>query len=101
MSQENVELVIRALRAVTRRPKPDFETVNVLYHPEHVLVSLGAAVLGEGERIGARGFKSWSEEQAAVMPFELEVEGAVDVGPDSVLVVTAVHFQGAVSGLET
>ena len=46
MSQENLDLVVRAMEAVLRRPKPDFETVNALYHPDHVLVPLAAHSFG-------------------------------------------------------
>ena len=35
MSLENVEIVRRAMEAANRRPKPDFATVNDLYHPDH------------------------------------------------------------------
>ncbi|TMK97978.1 MAG: hypothetical protein E6G34_09895 [Actinobacteria bacterium] len=38
MTRENVEIVWRAIAASSARP-PDFEAVNALYHPEHVLTS--------------------------------------------------------------
>jgi ketosteroid isomerase-like protein len=99
MSRENLELVVRASRAAIRRPKPDFETVNALYHPDHVLVSVMATKLGEGEAVGARGYKAWLEEQEGVMPVgEQELEGAVDIAPDTVLTVTSIRFRGASSG---
>lgn len=100
MSRENVELVIRGLGALAERPRPDFETVNELFHPDHVLLSIASGRLGEAERRGARGFRAWLEEQESVMPFQMEVEGAVDVAPDLVLAVLAVHFHGAASGFE-
>jgi hypothetical protein len=56
MSQENLDLVVRATQAALKRPKPDFETVNALYHPDHVLVPLAANTLGEGEAKGAEGY---------------------------------------------
>ena len=101
MSRENIELVERALRALTERPKPDFATINTLYDPEHVFVSVQANMLGEAEAKGARGFKTWLEEQAGVVPFEMELDGAVDVGADVVLAVTAVRFEGVSSGVKT
>ena len=55
MSQENLELVVRATEASLERPKPDFETINTLYHPDHVLVPLTANALGEAEAKGAAG----------------------------------------------
>ena len=38
MSRQNMEIVRRAIAASTQQP-PDLETVNPLYHPEHVLTS--------------------------------------------------------------
>jgi ketosteroid isomerase-like protein len=101
MSQENLDLVVRAMEAVLRRPKPDFETVNALYHPDHVLVPLAAHMLGEAEAKGAEGFRSWIEDTAGAVDWDAEVRGAVDVGPDKVLVVTRNRFAGATSGAET
>jgi ketosteroid isomerase-like protein len=56
MSQENVEIVRRAYTAATRRPKPDFATVNALYHPDHEFVSLTSQVEGRSF-VGVRGFR--------------------------------------------
>jgi hypothetical protein len=48
-------------RASARRPTPDFETINALYHPEHVLVTLPTSKLGEAEAVGTAGFKALLE----------------------------------------
>ena len=101
MSQENLDLVVRAVRAVLARPKPDFETVNALYHPDHVLVPIEASTLGGAEAHGARGYKAWLEQTADALEWEAELKGAVDVGPHKVLVVTLNRFRGASSGAET
>ncbi len=101
MSQENLDLVVRAMRAVLARPKRDFETVNSLYHPDHVLVPLAANTLGEAEAKGAEGFKVWLEQTDDAVKWEAELRGAVDVGPDKVLVVTLNRFRGASSGIES
>jgi ketosteroid isomerase-like protein len=99
MSQENVDLVMRAIRAATKQPKPDFETVNALFHPDHVLVSIMAHQLGsEAEAVGASGYKAWVEAQQDVVSFEVELGGAIDVGPDTVIAVTTTRFRGASSG---
>jgi ketosteroid isomerase-like protein len=58
MSRENVEIVRRAVEATNRRPKPDFDVVNALYDPDHVLVAQLSAVEGETFH-GARGFREW------------------------------------------
>ena len=102
MSQENVELVMRAIRAAIRQPKADFETMNTLFHPDHVLVSIVADTLGgEGEAVGASGYKAWLEAQQDVISFETELGGAIDVGPDTVIAVMTIRFQGASSGATT
>jgi ketosteroid isomerase-like protein len=101
MSQENLDLVIRAIQAALKQPKPDFETLNALYHPEHVLVPLTANVLGEGEAKGAAGYKQWLQQTDDAVHWEGELKGAVDVGPNKVLAVTLTRFEGASSGVET
>ena len=100
MSQENLDLVVRATRAAIKRPKPDFETVNALYHPDHVFVSLTANTLGEGEAKGAAGYKAWLQQIDGAVSWEGELKGAVDVGPDKVLAATVTRFKGASSGIE-
>ncbi len=101
MSQENLDLVVRAVQAALKQPKADFETVNALYHPDHVYVPLAANVLGEGEAKGAAGYKAWLQQTDDAIHWEGELKGAVDVGPDKVLVVTLTRFEGASSGVPT
>src|SRR4051812_29139562 len=102
MSQENLDLVTRAIRAAIRRSKPDFQTINVLFHPDHVLVSIMADKLGsEAAAVGASGYKDWLEAQEDVMSFETELRGAIDVGPDTVIAVTTIRVRGASSGATT
>lgn len=101
MTQENIELVDRALRATHARPRPDFETINELYHPDHVLLTVMTSKLGEGEVKGARGFKAWMEAGEDVMTWDGELGGVVDIGPDTVLAVSSYRFRGASSGAET
>ena len=50
MSRENLDLALRAMRAACAQPKPDFETMNALFDPDHVLVPIAARKLGEGTR---------------------------------------------------
>lgn len=89
------------MRAVLARPKPDFETVNALFHPDHVLVPFDASTLGGADAKGARGYKAWLEQTADALEWEAELKGAVDVGPHKVLVVTLNRNRGASSGAET
>ena len=58
MSHENVEIVRRAIEAVLRQPKPDWETISVLYHTDHELVSMVEQLEG-GAAEGGRGYRDW------------------------------------------
>src|SRR4051794_28974502 len=97
MSQETLELVTRAMRAALARPQPDFVTLNDLYADDHVFVPAGADMV-EGEARGAQGFRAWREETQELLGAEHDLQGAVDVSPDKVLVVTTTRFTGAGSG---
>jgi ketosteroid isomerase-like protein len=106
MSQENVDLVTRAVRAATARPQPDFATMNALFHPDHVLVP---TALDIDEVRGGRGYQAFLREQAqpglsqspaeAAMSWEADLEGAVDVSGDKVLCVVSARFRGSASGV--
>ena len=108
MSRENVELVTKAIRAATARPKPDFATMNALFHSDHVLVP--RSQFDTEEVRGGRGYQTFSREQGqpglsetpgeAVMSWEADLEGAVDVSGDKVLCVMSARFRGSVSGVE-
>ncbi|MGZ8666197.1 MAG: nuclear transport factor 2 family protein [Solirubrobacterales bacterium] len=58
MSQANVEIVRRAIGAVLRQPKPDWDIIRVLYHPDHELVSMVDQLEG-GVAEGGPGFRDW------------------------------------------
>jgi ketosteroid isomerase-like protein len=98
MSQENLDIVTRAMRAASSRPEPDFATLNELYAPDHVFVPAGADMIEE-EAHGMRGFLAWREETQKLLGAEHDLRGSVDVGPDKVLVVTATRFRGSASGV--
>ena len=108
MPNPDVELVLRALRAAAARPKPDFATMNQLFHPEHVLI--GLQTLDTGEFVGAREWQAGLREVAhpghavptegAPLSWEADIEAAVDVGAGKVLAVGSTSFRGASSGAE-
>jgi ketosteroid isomerase-like protein len=100
MSKENIDLVKRAMAAANTRPRPDFQTINALFSSDHVLVPVEAGKLGGAERVGRKGYKAFLEESGGTMPWEAELEGAVDLGSDRVLAVQSVHFRGASSGID-
>jgi ketosteroid isomerase-like protein len=93
-----VEIVTRGVVAVTRRPKPDFDTMNDLYHAEHEWISRVSPI--EGARRGASGFREWLldiEETADLDMRLMEVE-AMD--EDRVLYVLSIRFRGKSSGVD-
>ena len=99
MSRENIELVRAALEAAGKRPKPDFKTINALYHPDHVFVP-ATGRLGTFEAKGAPGYKAWLEESKQIMPWAMEFEGAVEIGARTVLAETTMQFRGGSSEIE-
>jgi ketosteroid isomerase-like protein len=107
MSRENIELASRAMRAVSARPKPDFATVNEVFHPDHVFVPVQGQLEGEEYR-GARGSQqffrtSGVQGEASDAPLSwvaTDLEGAVDVGNRKVLLVTNASYRGSASGIE-
>jgi ketosteroid isomerase-like protein len=100
MSQENLELVMCAMTAANARPRPDFETLNALFSPDHVFIPVEGGKLGGDERVGGEGYRAWLEENRSTLPWEAKLEGAVDLGPDTVLTVHSMHFRGASSGID-
>src|SRR5436309_1805253 len=104
MSRESLELVTRAMRAATTRPKADFATMNAVFHPDHVFVPL--TTFDTSEVRGARGYQTYQREQSgpssrageAPVSWEVDLEGFVDVGPDKVLCVATLRTRGFASG---
>jgi ketosteroid isomerase-like protein len=97
MSQENVEIVRRALRAAWRRPEPDLHVINALYHPDHVLTTDWGI---EGQRyVGARGFReALTDMDSAWQNWRQEIERVLDAGDEEVVVVARLVARGQASG---
>ena len=98
MSRENVEIARRAL-AATSTQEMDWETINSLYHPDHVFVPATSG-LGDGEVKGASGAKEWFEKQRGLTDWESELHGLMAMGPSVVLANITLHFRGQASGAE-
>jgi ketosteroid isomerase-like protein len=100
MSQENVELVRRAVAAIFRRPRPDFAAVNALYHPEHEQIPIESRVEGRSRLRGARGFREFLDSSSETWEWwEASAEEVRDIGDDRVLVAgvfTALGKRGGV-----
>ena len=93
MSQADRETALEAYTAATARPKPDFETINRLFDPEHVFVPLTAQV-DTREFHGAAGFREFTD----LRDWEGTIEAAVDIGRGKVLLVTQGQYRGSSSG---
>ena len=98
MSEKNLEIATRAIKAALARPEPDYSTMNELFSADHVLIPIGVASGIENEAQGAKGFEAWRQDVNEFLSAELELRGAVDVGPDKVLAVSLARFEGRASG---
>jgi ketosteroid isomerase-like protein len=95
----NAELARRAFGAANRQPKPDYEVVNALYHPDHEFVAQLTDVEGTTFR-GAQGFREWlTNMRDAWQSWEWEVERVSEIDDDRVLLVGALSLRGRRGGV--
>ena len=88
MSEGNAEIVRRAFEAGLRRPKPDFATVNALFHPDHVLESMTSRVEGRDFQ-GGRGFREWLADMDQTWEsWEVRIDRVTEIDDERVLMVT-------------
>jgi len=98
MSQENVELVRRAIEATLPTSEPDVAAMNELFHPEHEFISLVDAL--EGDRhIGGRGYRAWLDGARQVVAWESTLEAVKEVDGERVLAVMRMRAEGVSSGV--
>jgi ketosteroid isomerase-like protein len=98
MSQENVEIVRRGLKAAWRRPRPDFATVNAVFHPDHELVS--PITLRTGSLRGAQGFREWlSDVEESFGSWGNVTEQLRAIDDTRVLALQTLTFEGRRSGI--
>lgn len=98
MSQANVEIVRRAYEAVIRKPRPDFATINDLYHPDHELISL-ISLLEGGSHRGARGYRDLRLNTLDAVEWDSTVENVSEIDDNRVLVITPTRVRGKSSGV--
>lgn len=99
VSGGNVEIVRRAYTAAFRRPKPDFATVNALFHPDHALVTPLSRLEGTTYS-GAAGFREWFSSRADdwdALTFRLQE--ATEVDDNRVLLATTFSGRGKRTGV--
>jgi ketosteroid isomerase-like protein len=85
MSEENVEMVRRAIEAATRQPAPDQRTVDELFHPAHEFHSLIGEMEG-GDARGATGLRQLRQRMSAAGEWSIKIED-VREGHDGRVVV--------------
>jgi len=83
---------------VIRRPKPDFATVNALFHPDHEYISR-VEVLEGGSRRGARGYRDWLRDAAETFGWETTLEEVTAIDEERVLAIVPTRFKGQQSGV--
>jgi ketosteroid isomerase-like protein len=85
MSEDNVEIVRRAYAAALQRPNPDFETANVLFDRDHLLVPIATTVEGRTLR-GADGFRQYlSDLDGVFRSWEAKIVEAEELEDERVL----------------
>jgi len=93
-----MEIVRRAIEALLRRPKPDFATVNDLYHPDHEFISLVSALEGGSHR-GARGYRDLMQSIEETIQSRSRLEQVTEIDRDRVLAITPTSHEGRSSGV--
>jgi ketosteroid isomerase-like protein len=100
MSQENVQIARRACEAAWRRPKPDFDTLNALAHPDHEMFTVQSLVEGGGYH-GAQGFREWLASWTEMFGEDWEsiVEEVSASNDQQVLVTGRIKVRGSRGGV--
>ena len=100
MSQENVEIVRRAVDAAIQH-KPDWVTVNSLFDPHHELVQLpGFVDRDQSTGLGAAGFRAWRAMMDQAGEWWVEVDDARGAPDGRVAVQLRVLMKGERSGAQ-
>ena len=100
MPQENIEIARRACEAAWRRPRPDFDTLNALAHPDHEMYTVQSLVEGGAYR-GAQGFREWLASWGEMFGEEWEssVKQARAIDHEQVLVTGLMKARGLRGGV--
>ena len=93
MSQDNVELVRRAIEAAARHPL-DWATAARLFDRKHELVEQTDFVEFQGTRIGEEGFRGWRAMMDQTGDWRVEVEDARAVPDGRVAVLIRFFMKG-------
>jgi ketosteroid isomerase-like protein len=101
MSEENVEIVREAIGAALRRPKPDWDRMNELFHPDHEFLSRFEKGLGGRVGRGAQGYRDWLAHTAEMIEWETRLGDVTNIDDERVLAMTPTKIRGRQSGAES
>ena len=99
MSRENVEIVRRGIEAAIRMPKPDFATLNALYHPDHEFVSVVDSTLEGGVHHGMSGYRDWLLGVEETVQSRSRLERVTEIDEERVLAIAPTRHKGRSSGV--
>ena len=100
MSEENVDIARAAIEAAQRRPTPDYEAINALFHPDHEFLPRDVGLGGEVRR-GAQGYREWLASASEAVEWESTLAEIAEIDDERVLAVTPAKFRGTQSGART
>ena len=101
LSQVNIEIVRAAIEAAVRRPKPDWGTMNALFHPDHEFLPRDVGLEGGGGHRGAQGYREWLTNVSKTLEWEGTLAQVTEIDHERVLAVMPTKFRGRQSGAET
>jgi ketosteroid isomerase-like protein len=99
MSHENVEIVRRGIEAAIRRPRPDFATLNALYHPDHEFISVVDSTLEGGIHRGISGYRDWLLGVEETVQSRSRLAQVTEIDEERVLAITPTRHEGRSSGV--
>jgi ketosteroid isomerase-like protein len=101
MASDIAEIARRACEAAWRRPKPDYDALNALAHPDHQMFTIQSLVEGGAGYRGAAGFREWLASWGEMFGehWESSVEEATAVDGERVFVSGRMKAQGARGGV--
>jgi ketosteroid isomerase-like protein len=101
MASDNTEIARRACEAAWQRPRPDFDTLNELAHPDHEMFPIQSLVEGGDGYRGAAGFRKWLVSWTEMFgeDWKSTVEDATAVGDEQVLISGLMKARGVGGGV--
>jgi ketosteroid isomerase-like protein len=100
MSQDNLEIARAAIEAAQRKPTPDYEAINTLFHPDHEFLPRDVGLEG-GSHSGAQGYREWLTNASQAVEWESTLAELREIDDERVLAVTPTKFRGTQSGAWT